>query len=505
MEILESDVLLNQLKGRGIQPADIKEQILRFKKGYDHARLIRPCTVGDGIKKLSADELESYIKKYESSLGSIDVGKFVPASGAATRMFKDVLSLQNELSNDNKRLSEDAQKTLEQFEENISRFAFKYDLQNRLGEDLSEKMSEEPLTVLNTLLDEDGLNYKNLPKGLIKFHNYKDGARTAFEEHFTEGIKYINSGKKVKMHFTVQEEFISDFKRELNTIIEKMNSEGVDFDVTFSVQDPATDTIAVDMENKPVLNDAGEMHFRPAGHGALIKNLDDLNHDYVFIKNIDNVIVENLISDTVNFKKALGGILISLQEKVFSFLDDISETCIDEVTSFCEKELFYNFPSSFHNLDNESRKAYLAEILNRPIRVAGVVKNEGEPGGGPFWVEGSEGKESMQIVESAQVNMNSEAQSAIWESSTHFNPVDIVCGLKGHSGNKFNLADFIDYEAGIITKKSIEGKDIKALELPGLWNGSMSDWITVFVEVPLSTFNPVKTVFDLLRKEHQAA
>ncbi|MGH7885164.1 MAG: DUF4301 family protein [Thermodesulfobacteriota bacterium] len=503
MDILQSNILLNQLKLKGIDPEEIKEQILRFKKGYKPANITKPCTIGDGIRKLSSDELSEYIYKYDNKVNEIDICKFVPASGAATRMFKDLLNLQNSLNNNLSELDEKVNNTLEEFVSNIDKFAFKDDLEKVLGHSVSDIISKNVRALLNALLDEEGLNYKNLPKGLIKFHRYNGESRTAFEEHFIEGLEHVNSKNKVSMHFTIQEEFQTDFKNELDYITEKLSSTGVEFDVSFSVQNPATDTIAVDLENNPVLTESGELVFRPAGHGALIRNLNSLNHDYIFIKNIDNVTIESLLFDTVNYKKALGGILFYLQEKIFGYLYDISESNLAEIISFCEKKLSMSFSKDFYKSDFESRKKYLTEILNRPIRVVGVVKNAGEPGGGPFWVEGSRGIESMQIVESAQVDMSSVTQSEIWNSSTHFNPVDIVCGLKDYKGNKFNLNDFIDYEAGIITRKSFEGKEIKALELPGLWNGSMSDWITLFVEVPLSTFNPVKTVFDLLRKEHQ--
>ena len=505
MDILESNALLDQLKERNIDPLDIKEQILRFKKGYDPADLIRPCTIGDGIKKLNEDELDKFIEKFDSELNNINLCKFVPASGAATRMFRDLTNLQNELHNDNSELAEESKNILEQFKLNIFSFAFNDDLEKSLNVKLSEALSNDLSNLLNTLLDEDGLNYKNLPKGLIKFHAYNEEARTPFEEHFVEGVKYLNSDGKLNMHFTIQKDFQDDFEKELKEIKEKTSSQNIEFDITFSMQDPATDTIAVDLENNPVLSDSGELYFRPGGHGALIRNLNNLDYEYVFIKNIDNVTVESLLLDTINYKKALGGVLLSLQEKIFKFISDISEVNIDEIINFCEEELFISFPDDFRNSDFETKKDFITEVLNRPIRIVGVVKNEGEPGGGPFWVRHSDGSESMQIVESAQVDTNSEEQSKVWKSSTHFNPVDIVCGLYDFKGNKFNLLDYIDNEAGIITEKSLDGKKIKALELPGLWNGSMANWITLFVEVPLSTFNPVKTVFDLLRDEHQVS
>lgn len=505
MDIFDSEVLLKQLKERKIDILDVKEQILRFKKGYRPAKLLRPCTLGDGVKKLSDEELNTFIEIYDNEINKIDVCKFVPASGAATRMFRDLLNLQDLLSDSNNELNEENKKTKDEFISNIDNFAFRDDLEKELGSNLSLSIQNNLYCVLNALLNEEGLNYKNLPKGLIKFHKYKEEARTPFEEHFIEAVEYLNSGNKVKMHFTIQKDFQSDFENEQKKIKEKLKSKDIEFDISFSVQDPATDTIAVDLENTPVLTDLGKLHFRPAGHGALIRNLNNLDSEYVFIKNIDNVTVESLLGDTVRYKKALAGVLLSMQEKIFDYLSKISESNIDEIVGFCEMDITIKVPHDIKTSNFESKKEFITEILNRPIRVVGVVKNEGEPGGGPFWVEGLDGNKTIQIVESAQVDMDSKEQKNIWEGSTHFNPVDIVCGLYNFEGNKFDLLNFVDYEAGIITKKSLDGKDIKALELPGLWNGAMADWITVFVEVPLSTFNPVKTVFDILRKEHQAA
>lgn len=487
---------------------DIQKQIERFKKGYPFRRLLRPATVGDGIRKLKEDESRLLQRQYEDSLPEISVCKFVPASGAASRMFRDLGMLRETFSSDEAALDPEEKKILEKFLSNAARFPFAGLLEERLGERLEKVVSSGNFgPILETLLGNEGLGYGNIPKGLVPFHSYGGERRTAFCEHFKEALEYISSRNTASMHFTIPPAFAEEFVQEEENTASFFSPEGVSFDVTYSVQDPETDTIAVTMDNTPVKDADGSLLRRPAGHGALLKNLNELSYDCIFVKNIDNVAKEGLLLDTVKWKKTLGGVLLSIQKRVFLYTEALSsswtsETLEQEIISFCREELFMDFSRELSGLSGAGRREFLFQALHRPIRVCGVVKNTGEPGGGPFWVE-AEGGESLQIVESAEVDQDSSSQWHIWESSTHFNPVDIVCGVKDFRGEKFNLPGFVNPEAGIITEKTLGTKKIKALELPGLWNGSMSGWITIFVEVPSTTFNPVKTVWDLLKEPHQ--
>ncbi len=487
---------------------DIQKQIERFKKGYPFRRLLRPATIGDGIRKLGEGESRALQQQYEGSLSETSVCKFVPASGAASRMFRDLDALREAFSSEEEVLNPEEKKILEQLLSGAARFPFAGLLEEGLGESLEKVASSGNFRLIfDTLLGSEGLGYGNVPKGLVPFHSYGGERRTAFCEHFKEALEYISSRGTVSMHFTIPTAFAEEFAQEEEKAVSFFSSEGISFDVTYSVQDPETDTIAVTMDNTPVKDADGSLLRRPAGHGALLKNLNELCYDCIFIKNIDNVAKEALLPDTVKWKKTLGGLLLSIQRRVFLYTEAlsshrISESLEREIASFCRGELFLSLPREFSGFSEADRRNHLLQALDRPVRVCGVVKNVGEPGGGPFWVEGEEG-ESLQIVESAEVDHDSSSQRRIWENSTHFNPVDIVCGVKNFKGEKFNLPDFIDPEAGIITEKTFGTMKIKALELPGLWNGSMSGWITVFVEVPSTTFNPVKTVWDLLKESHQ--
>ncbi len=487
---------------------DIQKQIERFKKGYPFRRLLRPATVGDGIKKLGEDESRIFQQQYEDSLPETSVCKFVPASGAASRMFRDLGMLRETFSSDEAILDLEREEVLEKFLSNAARFSFADLLEQKLGEKIEKTASSGNFRLIfDSLLGDDGLGYGNIPKGLVPFHSYGGGRRTAFCEHFREAIGYANSRGTVSMHFTIPPAFAEQFAQEERSAASLFSSKGTAFDVTYSVQDPETDTIAVAMDNTPVTDTDGSLLRRPAGHGALLKNLNQLRYDCIFIKNIDNVAKDALLPDTIEWKKTLGGILHSIQKRVFLYTEALSSSWTSEeleleIISFCREKLFMDLSRELPGLSGAGRREFLFQALHRPIRVCGVVKNVDEPGGGPFWVEGERG-ESLQIVESAEVDQGSSAQRGIWESSTHFNPVDIVCGVKNFKGEKFNLNGFVDPEAGIITEKTLGTKKIKALELPGLWNGSMSGWITVFVEVPSTTFNPVKTLWDLLKEPHQ--
>ena len=356
---------------------------------------------------------------------------------------------------------------------------------------------------------EKGLNYSSLPKGLLKFHTYDQWNRTSVEEHLVEGAMYAkNSDGKVNIHFTVSPEHLKLFT-ELIQLVSKEYEKKFDiiYNITFSIQKPSTDTIAVDDRNEPFLNSDGNLLFRPGGHGALLENLNDLNADVIFIKNIDNVVPDRIKNQTVTYKKALAGLLLKVQQQTFTYLKKLEsgfdEKLISEIIPYIETKLGYHFSESLSDLSLLQKKNLLIDILNRPIRVCGMVKNEGEPGGGPYWVKSDEGSSSLQILESSQFNLKDHAQNEIFKKATHFNPVDLVITMRNYKGEKFNLLQYRDPETGFISIKSKDGKALKALELPGLWNGSMAFWNTIFVEVPMITFNPVKTINDLLRKEHQ--
>ena len=487
---------------------DIERQLERFEKGYPPRKLLRPASVGDGIRRLGDRESRGFAEIYEDSLREIGVCKFVPASGAASRMFRDLAALRDAFSAGPETLSGRDREVLGRFVANVKRFPFAGALEETLEGGIDGTLSSgSPVPVLDALLGPGGLGYGDVPKGLVHFHSYGGVPRTAFCEHFAEALGYANSGGDVRMHFTVPPDSTERFGREEERAKELFSSAGVSFDVTYSAQDPETDTVAVTMDNAPVRTADGSPVRRPAGHGALLGNLDALSGDLVFIKNIDNVAREELLAETVFWKKALGGVLLSARREIFRYLGELSspgfsESLAEEMASFCARELFLDLSRALEGPSPEERKERLVRALDRPVRVCGVVKNEGEPGGGPFWTE-TGGGESLQIVESAEVDRNSSSQMEVWESSTHFNPVDIVCSARNFRGEKFDLFDFVDDEAGIIAEKSFGAERIKALELPGLWNGSMAGWITVFVEVPASTFNPVKTVFDLLRPAHR--
>ena len=507
---------ISQLKEKGVTVQSALSQIETFKKGIPFIELVRPCTIEDGIDNIDA-ELNEYIDTYESESELKNVVKFVPASGAASRMFKELLSvisrdgevtrdeLMNEKSNESKAFLT--------FIDNISKFAFSDELSSLLEKDglnLGDLLSSgEYRSIAEYTLGPSGLNYSNLPKGIIKFHNYGDVSRTAFEEHLVEAKEYSADAKGVsRLHFTVSPEHMDRVKDLLESRNHKYSSDGVNFEISYSIQKPSTDTLAVDMENRPLLDSEGEIVLRPGGHGALIENLNDLDCDIAFIKNIDNVVPDYLKSETYIYKKALGGYLLDLQYKIFGYLEELDAgspegVLIDCISNFLTDELHIEIPLASAETSFEDRISLLRSQLDRPIRVCGVVKNVGEPGGGPFWVRDKESAVTKQIVESAQVNLKSAEQLNIWESSTHFNPVDLVCGLKNYKGEKFDLKQYVNSDMGFISHKSKEGIELKALELPGLWNGAMADWITLFVEVPLITFNPVKTILDLLRPEHQ--
>lgn len=485
-----------QIEKKGIFHEKFEIQLDRFKNGFKPLSISDPATIGDGILRLSNEEISSLIARYERS--ELRVLKFVPASGAATRMFKPLYSFAAKFDQTNQSyatlIRED--KKVGRFFTDIDKFAFYPEL-NRLVEEKTGSNIDQIRNdfrhdqIIDLLLNEAGLNYGNLPKGLLKFHKYENETRTAAQEHLHEGIAYATKNGSVELHFTVSPEHLNFFKSHIEHSAK--NFTDVNIDVTFSIQKPETDTVAVALDFKPFRDENGKLLFRPAGHGALLENLDDVTADLVFIKNIDNVVPDSKKRETVRFKKALAGLLLTFRERSFHLLErrDTGEDISQEGRSLLHEMGIKGFSDS-----------EIPRLLNRPIRVCGMVKNEGEPGGGPFWVKNAD-VESLQIVESAQIDIADKQQRKIFKNGTHFNPVDLVCGLKNYKGEKFNLLDFRDEETGFISEKSFNGRKLLAMELPGLWNGSMSNWNTIFVEVPLITFNPVKTVTDLLKPEHR--
>lgn len=508
---------LEQIAKLGISPEIIEKQIDNFKTGFPFTRLHAPATLGNGIRTFNEKEVHELITNFDRSAKDLKLIKFVPSSGAATRMFKNLFEF-TELMNTGKAdqvlKSDQSFGSAWYFFKHLHQFAFYGDLKkimSRAGMNLEEcRQNNDLKTILDFVLTEKGLNYGNSPKGLIKFHHYGTFSRTAAGEHLVEGAHYCaNRAKHVTVHFTVSPEHMGNFKDLIAYVQPYYESMfGVRYTIEFSVQKTSTDTIAVDMNNEPFREKDGTLVFRPGGHGALIENLNDIDADLVFIKNIDNVVPDRLKSETYRYKKLLGGLLMQLQGKAFLLLKALdkkppSKETILETMEFCEHQMSITFPPDFMRWEESRKVAHLHGLLNRPIRICGMVKNEGEPGGGPFWVKSREGDITLQIVESSQIDPKNDDQNEIMALSTHFNPVDLVCSLKDYQGKKFELHRFIDQNTGFISTKSKDGRQLKALELPGLWNGAMAHWITVFVEVPIITFNPVKIVNDLLREQHQ--
>ena len=505
--LLPNDLL--QLKIKNLTVSQIEEQLSYFYNGISFLEIKASASVEKGIMRLSEDEQDDFIKVWDDYLHEKKhITKFVPASGAASRMFKDLYSFLS--------ASYDTPET--EFEkvffDGISHFAF-YDVLNDAcktneGKDISALIADGRYKdVVSNLLENKGLNYGSLPKGVLLFHNYPEFSRTALGEHLSEGAMYAgNAEKKVYLHFTVSPEHLPFFRKlveERKSLYEKRY--GVTYDLSFSIQQSNTDTISVDLANAPLRDVKGRLVFRPGGHGALIQNLNDLDADVIFIKNIDNVVPDNFKSSTVRFKKVIAGVLISLQKRIFEYVrliesGDYTHEQVEEMIYFLQDDLCIKNPETKY-LEDVELVLYIKRKLMRPLRVCGMVKNVGEPGGGPFLAVNPDGTISPQILESTQVDMDNPIAKSAYEKGSHFNPVDLVCAVRDVDGKKYNLPDYVDKNTGFISEKSKDGRELKALELPGLWNGSMSDWITVFVEVPIETFNPVKTVNDLLRPQHQ--
>jgi len=511
----------NEVK-RTIPEKKILNQLEMLKKGTPFVNLFKPAHINNGIKEFSEHERKRYIDLFLKVRKKSKIIKFVPASGAATRMFKELLYFYNNLNEIKKnQVKQEAIKGNSDYEfildfiEGIKKkkFPFYDELERLLTRDnLSIKTlikQDKYKKILEYLLKPKGLNYANLPKALIKFHKYEDCSRTSMEEHIIEGIEYaIDEKNVVRIHFAISPEFRKKVKDFLDKILPVYKKENIKFDIAISEQEPYTNTVSLNGKGDLLKDCNNNVVLRPGGHGALINNLNNIDSDIVFIKNIDNVVPDHLKIETFVYKKALCGYLFEIQTKVFDYLKklynkNLSKAYLEEISFFSKNELNIFFPEKFKNWAKEKKENFLFKKLNRPIRVCGMVKNEGEYGGGPFWVKDKNNFVSLQIVENAQIDFSSKEQKGIADCSTHFNPVDIICGIRDFRGNKFNLNEYIDPNTYFISLKSKNGESIKILELPGLWNGAMSDWITIFIQVPLITFNPVKRVNDLLKKEHQ--
>lgn len=507
---------LQQFQDKGITVEVVHKQLDYFKTGFPFVAITKAATVGAGILQLSAEQQAYFVKLYEAESPNRRISKFVPASGAASRMFKALFAFvaaATDVSEQAALLNEEKHRLVKPVIDDLTKFAFFANLKaavEKYGKSVEALLAaKDYASLLEYLLTDKGLNYGSLPKGLLEFHQYEGATRTPVEEHLVEGAVYAkNADGSVHLHFTVSPEHQARFEEEVTTKKAAFeNLYQVKYQVEFSQQHPYTDTIAVDLNNEPFRLEDGKILFRPGGHGALIENLNALEADVVFIKNIDNVVPDKIKADTFHFKKIIGGVLIDTQRKIFDYLEKLdaveSPALVEAIETFYQKDLSTTLPESYHTSSFAEKMNFLRSKLNRPIRVCGMVKNEGEPGGGPFLVVNPDGSSSLQIVESAQINTEDPSQKDLMRTASHFNPVDIVCSLKNYKGEKFNLLDFVDHNQGFIASKSKSGRDLKALELPGLWNGSQADYNTIFVEVPISTFNPVKRVNDLLRETHQ--
>lgn len=499
---------LKQIADKGISEQTIETQLEEINNGFPYLKLEAAASVGHGIMALNESECDKFESTWEDyKAKGATIVKFVPASGAASRMFKNLFTF---LQADYDTPQTDFEK---KFFNGIEKFAF-YDALNATcikneGQNVKELLNQGNYkAIVANLIQEKGLNYGQLPKGLLLFHKYPDGERTPMEEHLVEGALYASSNGTANVHFTVSHEHMQMFKDVVKSKENKYkNKFGINYNITFSEQKPSTDTIAANEDNTPFRTEDGKLLFRPGGHGALIENLNDINADIVFIKNIDNVVPDRLKGDTVKYKQVLAGVLVSIQARIFKYLEILetgkySHEQLEEIIRFVQQDLCCR-KNDIKHLEDADLVIYLKNKLNRPTRVCGVVKNIGEPGGGPFLTYNQDGTISLQILESSQIDKSNKSYVEMFNKGTHFNPVDLVCGIKDYKGNHFNLQDYVDHSTGFISSKSKNGKKLKALELPGLWNGAMSDWNTVFVEVPLTTFNPVKTVNDLLREQHQ--
>lgn len=512
MNYTEKDIAQISLKGLTIEKVNAQVQL--FKTGIRPINLKEAATINNGILLLNTNQKKHFIQYYNNYLNKISVVKFVPASGAASRMFKFLFQFLADYNPKketiNAYINKNNASEMSLFILGMEKLPFYSNVLQHVPENYNSlSFDEQVVCFVKTMLNENLLNYGNIPKGLLPFHNYKKEHATAFKEHLHEATLYAANKGVAKLHFTISENHTQKFQEELKAIqpvvAKKTNTR---FEVDFSYQKQCTDTVATTPDNTLFRDENNQLLFRPSGHGALIENLNDIDADIIFIKNIDNVVTSKFTEEVVANKKMLAGILLELQQEVFRYQKTLAEQSLNEqqlvdIATFLHNKLNVVISSEFEKYSKKYQIEYLSEKLNRPIRVCGMVKNEGEPGGGPFWVKSENGTISLQIVESAQIDTKNSQQKNILNSATHFNPVDIVCATKNYKGNQYNLIDFVDVNTGFIASKTRQGKKLKALELPGLWNGAMANWNTIFVEVPLETFNPVKTVNDLLKPAHQ--
>jgi hypothetical protein len=513
---IEPDLIssvLEQVKEQGISVENICRQFESFMQGIPFIKLFKPVSLNDGITVIDKNQFDKYLNLYSSAAKAGRLSKFVPASGAATRMFQKLQAVNNGTKITDKFNANDENiKAVKEFLNNLNKFAFYEELKKSLGDKYTElnfdSSWDNSELVLNRVLSSPGLNYATYPKGLILFHKYPGYSRTPFEEHISEALNYTLDGSgKARIHYTISEEHSDLFSNYFEKVRKRYEINDNQMNISYSFQKKSTNTIAVDLNNKPIWEN-DKLVFRPGGHGALLQNLNDLNGDIIFVKNIDNVVPDHLKEQTYLYKKLLAGYLIYLQNKIFEYLkiitsENLSESLIKEIENF----IIENFGASSLYISRkqnvEERTNYLVNKLNRPLRVCGMVKTDEHSGGGPFWVKDNNGNISLQIVEISQINQEDSKQKEILNLSYYFNPVDLVCGVKDYLGNKFDLNKYVNPNAGFVTIKSKNGKKLKALELPGLWNGSMAYWNTIFIEVPRITFNPVKEINDLLLPEHQ--
>ncbi|MCO6147213.1 DUF4301 family protein [Flavobacterium sp. NRK1] len=517
-QALDNDFSINDfadIHKRGINVETILKQLDIFKNGIAKATLKKPALYNDGIFKLSEEKAIEYAALFDSKKENYKLTKFVPASGAATRMFKFLLEFITEYDPEretiNGYINRKKENDLSVFLVGLEKFPFYKEIADIVAQQEgfdTWKKDQKLYAFIKTMLNGKVFDFANKPKGVLPFHDYGNFIATPIFEHLKEAVAYAASHNEANVHFTISEDHLDGFLdsiQEVKTDIE--NESGIPIKFGFSYQQKNTDTLAVNIDDTPFRDSENHLFFRPGGHGALIENLGKLDADIVFIKNIDNV-SHNNIHTIALYKKALAGILIELQQQVFSYInridqEEISDESINDILTFAKDKLLQHIPSDVYKYALSYKKEFAKELLNKPIRICGMVKNEGEPGGGPFWIESSKGGLSLQIVESSQIDLENRSQKQIFANASHFNPVDLVCGLKNYKGEFFNLNEFIDNTSGFIVHKTRLGKQVKSYELPGLWNGAMAGWITVFAEVPLETFNPVKTVNDLLKPAHQ--
>ena len=514
-----SDRDIQQIKSKGIKKEQVVAQVNRIKNGMSYSNLVAAATIGKGIESYNENDLQNFIQSYDAKKDNLNIVKFVPASGAATRMFKFLFQFLKNFNPAKDTVESYAERRsdtlIKTFISNLKKFSFYDEVVSKLKETCPNydtlNDSQKHHEFVKTMLNDDGLNYSFFPKGLLPFHKYDDQVVTAFQEHLFESTLYASANSKSNLHFTVSEAHHKYFLEELNRAKKPLELKTkTTFNVSFSYQKETTETIALTTKDEVYRKEDGSILFRPAGHGALLENLNDLDSDLIFIKNIDNIVVSSRNVEVSKYKKLLAGVLLEAQETVFGYLNKLddantSETDLKIMIQFLRYRLNTPLPEDIEEFSTKDKIAFLKEKLNRPIRVCGMVKNEGEPGGGPFWVRDKDGKVSLQIVEFAQINFSKMRQQELVYKATYFNPTDMVCAVKNYKGEKFDLKQFVDPEAAFITMKTLNGIDIQALELPGLWNGSMAYWNSIFVEVPVETFNPVKTVNDLLKPAHQVS